>query len=97
MDTNTLSAHAKRRIQQRGIPVAVLELVLAEHDRCTPVGDGCSSIWLSRQEADRLRTRYPNQLVDAATRHAVISNKDGQLVTVLKIARGKRGRWYRRG
>ena len=92
----SLSKHAARRMQQRGIPMAVFDLLLAEHDCCTPVGGGCSSIWLSRHEANGLRRRYPHQLIDLAARHALICNSEGHIVTALKVQDGKRSRRYRK-
>lgn len=89
MDT-TFSKHAARRMQQRGIPMAVIDLLLAECDRCTPVGGGCTLLSLSRKAADGLRGDYSNQLIDAAKRTRLICNDSGGLVTVEKIHTGKR-------
>ena len=97
MNLNSLTEHAQSRLQQRGVPIAVLSLVLDEFDRCVPVGGQCESLSISRRQANTLVGSYPRQLVDAATRLAVILNERGRVVTVMKQHRNKRAKAYRAG
>ena len=94
---SNFSTHATARMGQRGIPNALVGLILSEHDRCVPVGHGCECLSISRREVQSLKGAYSSQLLDAAPRHAVLLGRKDRIVTVLKLHAGMRGRIYRKG
>ncbi len=96
MSQLNISNHAISRIGQRGIPSVLIEIILSEYDRSIPVGDGCECLSISRQEISFLKGSYSNQLLDAATKHGVLINNEGRIVTVMKLKAGKHGRSYRK-
>lgn len=95
--TSIMSIHARRRIQQRGIRVAVLDLVIANADVALHAGNGCETIRLSREAACDLVGSGDVDPEDAARacRVAVLIGRRG-LVTALHPSKGRRGRCYRR-
>lgn len=90
-----LSRHAAIRSQQRGIPRAAVELVLAEGDLVESAGEGCERITLSRQAMDLLALRGVNRKVLDRSRGValVYSCRTAQIVTVQHAIRPFR---YRR-
>ena len=95
--TNLMSRHARRRIQQRGIRMTVLELVMANADVALHAGDGCEAIRLSRAAAREMIESGDVDPEDAARacRIAVLLGRRG-VVTALHPSTGRRGRRYRR-
>ncbi|PZO40731.1 MAG: hypothetical protein DCE92_01930 [Alphaproteobacteria bacterium] len=90
-----LSHHAGMRMNQRGIPMDLLERVIAHADIEASVGRGCTSFSVSRQHLkDRDVRRSFGGSVDQASKIAVICSQDGAIITVLKD-RGAAGRRYR--
>ena len=80
-----VSWHASIRCQQRGVTVALLNLLQEVGDRSVPVGAGCVAVSLSRREARRLRKvghLSPANLerLDGLT---LIESSIGQVITVL--------------
>lgn len=96
-NTNLITAHARRRIQQRGIRMTVLDLVIANADVMLHAGNGCETIRLSRAKAREMIESGDIRPEDAtrACRIAVLLGRRG-LVTALHPSRGRRGRRYRR-
>ena len=90
-----ITQHAQVRMQQRGIPRRLLELLFAYGDT-VHAGDGCENITLSRY-ALRLLIADGNNPDDVAraARLAAVLGESG-VVTVLRPTRGRRGRCYRR-
>lgn len=92
-----LSRHTTKRGQQRGIPVAVIQAVVAFHDLEREAGGGCRVLRISRWSAtnDQL-TGLSRQLLDLLPQVAVLwSDDNARVVTVLRDARRGRGRRYR--
>src|SRR5688500_291343 len=95
--TNFTSEHGRRRLQQRGIRMTVLELVMANADVALHAGNGCETIRLSRAAAREMVESNDVRPEDAARacRIAVLLGRRG-VVTALHHSRGRRGRRYRR-
>lgn len=93
-----LSQHAAVRAQQRGVPHAVIDLVLDHADVSIPVGSGCSALRLSKRRlAGRdLRRELRSALDRAAGITLIMSDDTGEIVTVLHDHGGREGRRYRR-
>lgn len=86
----SLSRHAERRCQQRGVPKRLLSLILDHADLEKPIGDGCTLVRVSREQAGSLKAD------DRILRFAVIwSDERAQVVTVLPLQRSAVGRRYR--
>lgn len=92
-----LSRHATARGQQRGIPAAVIEAIVAFHDVECEAGSGCRVLRISRQSAADGRSEgIDKQLLDRLPGVAVLWSDDNcQVVTVLRDVRRGRGRRYR--
>lgn len=77
----TLSTHAATRMAQRGIRVAILDLVLL-HGARSKANRDCEEYllptWAARQLED---FGYDGQLIKAATKVRAIVNADGTVVT----------------
>jgi hypothetical protein len=96
MTERYLSAHARRRIRQRGTPLRVLDALKSWADSVVPVGDGCVSLGLSRAaEEEAIAEGVPADLVRKARARRVVVAADGTVPTVLVCA-GGHGRAYRR-
>ncbi len=95
--TNITSDHGRRRLQQRGIRMSVLQLVIANADVALHAGNGCESVRLSRTAAREMVESNNARPEDAARacRIAVLLGQRG-IVTALHPSRGRRGRRYRR-
>ena len=93
-----LSNHAARRIQQRGIPQGLVEIVLAFHDVDFDVGNECRLLRVSRRAASYLGEEIANaQVIGRLSSFAVIhSERTGKVVSVVIDHSGARGRRYRR-
>ena len=90
-----LSRHAATRIQQRGISLRVLDLVVGHADRELHAGDGCATLRLSRGAAAGLvadGVATPDQAA-RAVRVAALLGRSG-VVSALRPARSARGRAY---
>jgi hypothetical protein len=88
---DTLSQHAARRCQQRGINPKRLVAFLEHADLDRPVGRNCRLYRVSAQARRALPDgeRY-------ATMGVIVADDSGEIVTVLHIQSGPRGRHYRR-
>jgi hypothetical protein len=90
-----LSHHAGVRMNQRGIPMDLLERVMRHADLEASVGRGCTAFSVSRERLkDRDVRRSFGGAVDQAAKIAVICGHDGSIVTVMKDW-GAAGRRYR--
>lgn len=80
----TVSSHAQTRMQQRGIPAALLQLI-EQCGRVSHVPGGAQKIELGRRETDRLRQELKRmlQLLDKA-RGAALIVKGGCILTAYK-------------
>lgn len=85
------SRHAERRIGQRGVPRALLHLLLQHGDHEVDVGDGCVALSCSRDAVRDL----PASLGERVGKLVAVLAGD-RIVTVLHAA-GPAGRAYRRG
>lgn len=91
-----LSKHAAVRAKQRGVPLAVIDLLLRHADAEIKQGGGCRSIWLSRAEAARLQEEgISPTLVERSRDVALVVAANGSIVTVTHLY-GRRQRPYRR-
>jgi hypothetical protein len=96
MEGLSLTYHAGRRLQQRGVPYGTLALLLRHADTSLHAGDGCETLGLSRRAArDLIRSGCHPDDVTRAARLVVIVGRQG-VVSVLRPARNGRGRCYRR-
>lgn len=91
----TLSKHATRRIQQRGIRPAILAAFMAHANHDAPAGGGCIVVRMnSRQwhdpEIRQHRERFRGLSV-------IFNEGTSEIVTVLRARRGPAGRRYRKG
>jgi hypothetical protein len=85
------SHHAARRTQQRGINSAFLAALIEHADTEAHIGDHCVCLRVTRQTAMDLGN-------EKLAKFAVIwSANNHQVVSVLPIIEGARGRIYRRG
>lgn len=93
-----LSQHAWLRAQQRGVPHAVIDMVLDHADVCVSVGSGCTALRLSKRRlSDQdLRQDLQSDLDRAARITVVLSDDTGEVVTVMHDHGGREGRRYRR-
>jgi hypothetical protein len=55
----TLTDHARKRAQSRGVSMQIVEAIYAYADRSPFVGSGCRSLMVSRRELDRLADSIP--------------------------------------
>lgn len=93
----TLTRHAVKRAQQRGIRPQVIDYVVAEADIDLHAGDGCRSYRIStRKVAVLMEAGAPAAGLDRANRVVVVwSERSGEVVTVMHD-HGHSGRRYRR-
>ncbi|WP_377811141.1 hypothetical protein [Azospirillum sp. A29] len=92
-----MTAHARLRIDERGISPVDIETVLT-WGRELPVGGGARSVTLSRHAAAELAAEgTPRSQINALRRMAVVVAADGDVMTALWMWRSKRSRRYRRG
>ena len=91
-----LTRHAASRMRQRGVPTRVLHLLIENADCAIQAGNGCETLRLSPQAATALVVggATPDD-VARAMRLAALIGRDG-IASVLRPARGSRGRCYRR-
>ena len=94
-----ITHHAWRRIQQRGIPLSLVENILDHHDRDGAVGDDCRVLRVSRNAARNFAaTGGDRQTADRLPDIAVVwSDRTGQVVTVIHDGGTRRARRYRVG
>ena len=89
MDTH-LSHHAKQRMKERGIDVALLSRILAHSDIERPASGNCRLYRVTKRLSEALGD-------ERMSRFAVIwSDDSGQVVTVVRHHKGQSGRVYRR-
>lgn len=82
-NTCTMSRHAQRRCQQRGVKLQVLEILLEHHDLDREVGGNCRVLRMSRDRARAEGRRLGPQISGQLERLAVImSEETGEIVTV---------------
>ena len=97
MTSVSLSRHAQTRIQQRGVPHALLYLLLETADIDAPAGGGCRILRVSRKRLKdtSLRERVGSD-IDRLARCAVLwCDRTHSIVTVLHHHDGANGRRYR--
>lgn len=83
-NTCTLSRHAQRRCQQRGITRQVLWILLDHHDLDRDVGGNCRVLRMSRKRARVTSLDFDPQIAGRLERLAVImSDETGEIVTVM--------------
>ena len=98
MRESSLSHHAERRANQRGVPHFIIEVLLAQADIELPVGNGCSALRLSktRLQDRELRENLGADLDRLAGLAVICADDTGEIVTVLHDWGGTDGRRYRR-
>ena len=85
-----------QRCAQRGVSRDALQLLLMKSDREVAVGDGVTALSLSAGQARRLSKRDCDaDTTRRASRLAVLVNREGSVLTVLRQKRGAAGRRYR--
>jgi hypothetical protein len=84
----TISGHALKRCQSRGISLSMIESIVLCADREVPVGRGCTALSLTKAAA-----RAHGALAEKLSGIVAVMSDDGTLVTVLH-AYGRRGRRY---
>jgi hypothetical protein len=91
-----LSHHASVRANQRGVPHALMDALIAHADLEVPVGKGCVALSLSRRRLDdrELREKLGADLDRLGGLSVVCSDDSGEVVTVLHDW-GRQGRRYR--
>lgn len=79
----SMTAHARTRMQQRGIGAAALE-VLLDYGRVQHVDRGCEIVYFDKAARVRLAKQNPGLTrdVDRLTRTYAIVGSDGAVVTV---------------
>jgi hypothetical protein len=87
-----LSVHARRRCRQRGITHRKLCALLENADVHQSVGNNCCLVKVSRRAGKAIR-----EFDGLARLCAIISESTGELVTILPVSGGRRGRRYRKG
>lgn len=86
----SLSKHARRRMQQRGVSAPFLQTLLENADVERDALKNCRLYSLTRGQA---RSLGDDRLGRFA---AILSNDGGKVVTVLPVVRSRRGDRYRR-
>lgn len=83
IDTS-LTEHARRQAQRRGISLATLELVITQADRSRKLPGRVRCVWISRRGRQRLiRLKYnPSEVDRARGVRLLIALKDDVVVTV---------------
>jgi len=93
-DEISFTHHAMARIQQRGVRLEALTLVLTEADQQHHVGRGAVAERISRHKRDWLRRNgAPVAVVEAAGDLVVVFAEDGAIMTVI-CRPTQRGRVY---
>ena len=80
----TLSHHAQQRMQQRGIPLMVVDYLLA-YGRVSHDNHGGCVIWLDKRSRSRLGSEEGRKLLRNLDKHLnayVVTDTDGTVVTV---------------
>lgn len=93
-----LSRHAQSRVNQRGVQMQTLRILLDTAEQAVCVGGGCSAVSLSRsqiQDAD-LRREHGGRLDRMARLKVICADDTGEIVTVMIDRNGRDGRRYRR-
>jgi hypothetical protein len=84
------SDHAVIRAQQRGITPAQMEAVLRYADLEARRGDGCTSLWISKRELQRLGPSTPEGVsIDRLQGLTLLQGTDDACVTVFRNCRSK--------
>ena len=97
MSVLDLTAHARIRANQRGVPHRLIDALFENADIDAPIGSGCRLLRISKQ---RLRDRAVRETLgaeaDRMTRLAIIWSDDaGAVITVLHHHDGRAGKRYR--
>jgi len=93
---HTCSAHAQKRMQQRGIKKETVEAILLHGDRRRYVGGGTSSIFISRKRVGQLSRSgvLKKSLIERAANIIVLTAEE-MIVTAMPRKEG-RTRYYQR-
>jgi hypothetical protein len=79
------SKHATVRAQQRGVTLAQIEAVIRYGDMEALRGGGCSSIWISKKELERLGPCTPEGVpTDRLQGLTVLESEDATCITVFR-------------
>ena len=94
-------AHANARMQQRGIRPSLARLIIKHADRAFHVGGGLTSMSVSKRCAIRLgeEGKVRPDMIDKLTGKSVVVTNDNmttQVVTVMHVEAGSKGRHHRR-
>jgi len=84
MVTSYLTHHARRRMQQRGIPMRAIDYVLS-YGRVSHDHHGGRVVWLDKRARARLRREQDHKLLIGLDKHLntyVVVAPDGGIVTV---------------
>jgi len=93
-----LTEHAQTRLRQRGIQLNIVRYLHAEADTFRPVGNKCTALTVSRERIVELQADGTSPAaLDLISRHFLVGDSQGVVITVGKLYQGTRGRRYRRG
>ena len=95
--TNNQTDHAKKRMAQRGVQADTVETIIRFGDRCIFVGNGCTSISMTRTMASDLAKagEISAAMVDRVANLAVVVANDNEaIITVVRPKNRKAARPY---
>jgi hypothetical protein len=91
-----LSRHARVRAQARGIPLHVIEAILAHADRRCFIDGGRRALMVSRRHLDGLAEAVPAAARERMEGIILVINRTGEVIVTVLHAYSPRGRHYRR-
>jgi hypothetical protein len=91
----SISRHAEKRCNQRGIKQSIVEFVLAHADRDIARRGGCTAYTISNRHLDELRGEFTGE-VERARNVIIYMGETGQFVMAFRARKRRRARSYRR-
>ena len=94
---NIRTDHAKKRMAQRGVQADAVEAIIHFGDRCIFVGNGCSSVSMTRTMASDLTKAgeiSPAIADRVANLAVVVANDNDTIITVVRPKNRKAARSY---
>lgn len=86
--SKSMTPHAVKRCQQRGISVDAVEYLMQYADSESPAGNGCVRIAFTRRGATCLRPEgLTPSMAENIARLAAIASPEGRIITVYKAKR----------
>jgi hypothetical protein len=91
-----LSRHARARAQARGIPLQIVNAILAHADRRRFIAGGRRALMVSRRRLDALADVIPAADRERMEGVILVTSRAGEAIVTVLHADGSRGRRYRR-